>query len=435
MSDKGKEQPERKPRFLPGQRLGKTVGLSHKRQRFFGHNFATVYRFEVVRALKKKTFWLSMLAFPLLIAGVYGLTFWAGSQSESTLADLAKEKFSIALTDDSGTISSEMIKQIDAHEIAKKEDGLAKVKTGETDAYFYYPQDLTKNRVEIYAKNVGIFENFKYQSVAQALLQNSALTETSPEIVAILTGQIDYDVQTYQDGENYNPMMEMIAPGVFLVLFFLIMVTFGGQMINAVVEEKENRVSEMILTTIRARTLIIGKIFAFLTMILIQVAVILSLVVIAYFALRNNLNLPSFDLSQIPLDWSRIAVSFTIFAASLLLFSGLLVAIGAAMPTAKEANNFFAVPILLIIGPLYVAPMMITDAANSAISFMTLFPFTAPLPLMLRNAVGNLSLGETIGGIAVLAVTAVIVFTVAARLFQTGAVEYSKKLSLKGLFK
>jgi ABC-2 type transport system permease protein len=405
------------------------------KRKFFGHNFGAVYRFEVIRTLKKKTFWLTVLAFPILIAVIYGIAFYAGSQSESAVENLAKEKFSIGITDSSNALSSEIIKQIDAKVIKNKDDGVSQIKAGKLDAYFYYPADLAKNQVEIFAQNVGIFENFKYQSVAQSLLQTSVLTQTNPEIVAILTNKINYDVQTFQDGKNYNPMMEMIAPGIFLVLFFLIIVTFGAQMMNAVVEEKENRVSEIILTTIRARTLIIGKIFAFLTLILIQMAIIIGLVVVAYFLLKNHLSLPSFDLSQIPLDPVRILIGFVIFLASLLLFSGLLVAIGAAMPTAKEANNFFAVPILLIIMPIYISPMLVTGASNPAVNFITFFPFTAPVPLMLRNAIGNLSVVEIIGGVALLTATAIIVFMIAARLFQTGSVEYSKKLSLKGLLK
>ena len=405
------------------------------RKHFFGHNFGVVYKFEVIRTMKRKSFWAMILLLPLLISVIFGVEFFAANQAQNSTDALAKEKFSIGLTDNSGAISPKIISQIGAKTLANKDDGLAAVKSGQLDAYFYFPKNLAKDQVQIFAKNVGIFDNSKYQAVAQNLLQSSAVKATSPETVAILSGKINFNVETFQDGKSHNPLMEMIAPGIFLILFFLIIVTFGNQMLTAVTEEKENRVSEMILTTIKARTLIVGKIFAFLTLILIQVLVIIGLVVAAYLALRSHLNLPSFDLSQIPLDPVRIIIAIVIFAASLLLFSGLLVAIGAAMPTAKDANQFFAIPIMLIIMPVYLATMMIADTTNSIVSFVTFFPFTAPIPLMLRNAVGNLGVGSAIIGTVILAVTAVIVFIIAARLFQTGAVEYSKKMSLKGLFK
>jgi ABC-2 type transport system permease protein len=405
------------------------------KNRFFGHNFKTVYKFEVVRTLKKKSFWLMVLAFPVLIAAIFGLVYWAGTQSDVASENLAKEKFSIALTDESGTISSEMATQIGATTVDDKNAAITQVEAGKLDAYFYYPADLSKNRVEIYAQNVGIFENSKYQAVAQSLLQASALAQTDPAVIAVLSNQVNYEVQTYQEGKLYSPIMSMIAPAIFLVLFYLIICAFGGQMMNATVEEKENRVTEMILTTIKARTLIVGKILAFLTLILIQIVIIIGLVLVAYFMLRGHLNLPSFDLSQIPLDPARIAAGAAIFASAILLFAGILVAIGAAMPTAKEANQFLGLPMVLIFAPLYMAPMLITNTASAAISFVTFFPLTAPIPLMLRNAVGNLSAWETIVGVLIMAISAVVVFIVAARLFQTGAVEYSKKMSLKGLFR
>ena len=252
-------------------------------------------------------------------------------------------------------------------------------------------------------------------------------------MTAILSNQITYNLQTFKDGKLYDPLMEMIAPGLFLVLFYFIVATFGGQMMNAVVEEKENRVSEMILTTIRARTLIVGKIFAFMVLILIQMLVIINLILLAYLLLGSFINLPSFDLSSIPFDASRILTGLLIFVASLSLFSGLLVAIGAAMPTAKEAGQFFSIPMVLLFAPLYITPMLMAGITNPAITFITYFPFTAPVTLLLRNAVGTLEISELIIGVVILAVSAVVVFIIAARLFQTGAVEYTRRMSLKGV--
>ncbi len=409
--------------------------MKKQKRQFFGHNFGIVYKFEVVRTLKKKTFWATLLAFPLLIAAIFAISFYSGIQGESASDDLVNEQFSIALTDESGLISPEIVKQIGAETLPDKQTGIEQIKNEQVDAYFFFPQNLTEEKVEVFGQSVGVFENSRYQAVAQNLLQTSVLGQTDPEIVAVLGGKVDFQSQTFRDGENYNPIMEMIAPGIFLVLFFVIIATFGGQMMNATVEEKENRVSEMILTTIKPRTLIVGKIFAFLTLTLIQMAVIIGLVVAAYLAFRSQLDLPSFDLSQIPLNPVRILVAFAIFTASLLLFSGLLVAIGAAMPTAREANNFFAIPILMIVAPLYMVSMLVTGVTNPVITFITFFPFTAPLPLMIRNALGNLSPWEIIFGLTLLTVTAVVVFIIAARLFQTGAVEYSKRMSLQGLFK
>ena len=64
---------------------------------------------------------------------------------------------------------------------------------------------------------------------------------------------------------------------------------------------------------------------------------------------------------------------------------------------------------------------------------MSYFPLTAPIPLMIRNTVGNLSLIEALIGVAVLVVSAVLIMMLAVRIFRYGAMSYDSKLSLSAL--
>lgn len=398
---------------------------------FFGHNFRTVYRFEVIRTLKKKSFWLSVLALPALITLVFGVVIFANKQASDSTKNLSEQQFSIAITDDSGQISDSVAKIFNVKTISNKEDGIDAVKNGSLDAYFYYPGDLSSSEVEVFGKNVGIFENSRYESVAQLMLKQSVMESTKADTVSVLSGEVDFTSTTFRDGKKYDPAMEMIAPGIFLILLYVIIAIFGNQMLNSTIEEKENRVIEIILTTIKSRTLIVGKIFALFTLVMIQVIIILGLILVAYYLLKDNLDLPNIDLSKIPLDWPRIIAAVSIFFGSILLLSGLLVAIGAAVPTAKEASQFFGIVMVLIYGPLYAAPLFITNTDSIIVTIISFFPFTAPIPLLIRNAVGNLSTIETVIGVLLLLIFAALVFILAAKLFQTGAVEYDRKISIK----
>ncbi len=409
--------------------------MARAKRPIFGHNFSTVFAFEVIRTLKKKSFWLAIIAFPLLIVAVFAVVFWSNQQASEADKDLASQRFSIGITDSSGVIPSDVVHTIGATSIATRAEGIEKVKSGKLDAFFYYPESLSKNKVEVYGQNVGIFQNSRYQSVAQTLLEQSAMVQTKPDVATILKGNVAYNSTTYREGEVYDPMAEMIVPGIFLVLLYVIIAIFGSQMLNATVEEKENRVMEIILTTIKSRTLIIGKIFAMLALILIQVVVIIGLILIAYLLLRGHLSLPDIDLSHLVFNWPRIIAAAALFMGSILLLSGLMVAIGAAVPTAKEAGQFFGVVITMIFVPLYAAPLFVTSPDSLAVTLLTFFPLTAPIPLLIRNAIGNLGSAETIIGVVMLFICAAIIFVIAARLFQTGAVEYSKKMSLKSLIR
>jgi hypothetical protein len=188
---------------------------------------------------------------------------------------------------------------------------------------------------------------------------------------------------------------------------------FGNQMLTSTVEEKENRVIEMILTTVKTKTLIVGKILALITLAFLQGILVIAPALLAYFIFKDSLSLPAIDLSGIPFDWYRITAAILIFISSFLFFTGLLVAIGAASPTAKEAGGFIGVVMMLLFGPLYAASLFISSPESPFVQFMTLFPLTAPIPALLRNAVGNLSQVETILVIVILAISAYVTMIIA----------------------
>ncbi|MFZ2125827.1 MAG: ABC transporter permease [Candidatus Saccharimonadales bacterium] len=399
------------------------------------YNLGTVFRFEVLRTLKKKSFWIMAMIFPIAIASIYGIVYYSGEASQKAAEDTVNQKFSFVVTDESGLVNKDIIKQLGASETSDKQSAINSVADGSIDAYFVYPKDLTKNKVEIYANDAGLFDNNRYEGVAKAILQGSVATVVSPQVTAVLQNTVGFNSVLYKNGLKYDGFKELIAPGVFLVLFYILIVVFGNQMLASTTEEKENRVIEIILTTIKARTLIIGKILSLLVLALIQVVVILTPIIIVYVLFRDQLSLPNLDLSNIPLDPIRIGLGAIFFLLSFLMFTGLLVAIGSAVPTVKEASGFFGAVMIFIFGPLYAVSLFISSPNADLVRFLTFFPLTAPIPLMLRNAVGNLSTADALIGVAVLAAGAIAALAVAIRMFQYGALEYSNKVSLKTLFK
>ena len=365
---------------------------------------------------------------------MFAIIFFSNQATSKAAEDTNNKTFSLAVTDDSKIVSPDLLKALKTSTVTDKQNAIKEVKEGKLDAYIYYPQDLSKSQVEIYAKNVTLFENGRYQAVAKSLLDQTVQATTTPEIRTILQDQVSYETTTYKDGEAYDGFKELIIPGMFLVLFWLLIAMFGNQMLASTTEEKENRVIEMILTTIQARTLIIGKILSLIVLAGVQMLVILIPTVIAYLLLNDALSLPSFDLSNLPVDPLRITIGALIFIMSFLLFTGILVGIGAATPTAKEAAGFFGAVMIFMFGPLYAVSLFVSSPDAVIVKFLSFFPLTAPIPLMLRNAVGNLSVAEAAIGIAILTVSAVIALAVSIRLFRYGALEYSRRLSLKSIF-
>lgn len=397
------------------------------------HNLGTVFKFETIRVLKKPTFWLMALGFPLMFAALYGIMFWSQSTTMQAAKELEKQEFSLAVTDDSKLVRPELLMAAKTKTVESKEAGINDVKNGKIDAYIYFPKDISKQKVEVYGKDVGLFQNGKYGAVAQSLLSQSVASSVSQAQVAILQNKVQLSSTTYLDGKEHGGINEMIAPGLFLVIFFMLVTFFGNQMLTSSTEEKENRTVEMLLTMVKTDTLITGKILSLMVLALIQMSVIVLPVVAGYLAFGSKLQLPNMDLSLLIFDPVRIGLALVIFLASFMMFTGMLVTLGAMMPTAKEASQWFGLVIMLIFGPFYGITAFVSFPDSPFVKFLSLFPFTAPIPLLLRNAVGNLPAWEGLLGVALLIVAAVFVLWLAVRVFRYGAMSYDSKLSLSAL--
>ena len=317
--------------------------------------------------------------------------------------------------------------------VESKEAGINDVKNGKIDAYIYFPKDISKQKVEVYGKDVGLFQNGKYGAVAQSLLSQSVASTVGQAQVAILQNKVQLSSTTYLDGKEHGGINEMIAPGLFLVIFFMLVTFFGNQMLTSSTEEKENRTVEMLLTMVKTDTLITGKILSLMVLALIQMLVIVLPVAAGYLAFGSKLQLPNMDLSLLVFDPVRIGLALVIFLASFMMFTGMLVTLGAMMPTAKEANQWFGLVIMLIFGPFYGITAFVSFPDSPFVKFLSLFPFTAPIPLLLRNAVGNLLAWEGLLGVELLIVAAEFVLWLAVRIFRYGAMSYDSKLSLSAL--
>lgn len=405
------------------------------------HNLGTVISFEFIRTVKKPTFWAATLSVPILLVGLFAIIFYSNQQTQNSVEELAKEKFSITYKDDSGIISPEIAAGLQARKVEDKARAIEDVRNHKTEAFFYFPQHLSKESLEVYGKDVGMFNNGKYGSVAQQLLTLSADAKISnPELLYIAKGNISTTTTTYEEnGEVAAGWSAAIPPLIFLVMFYLAIVMLGSNLLNSTVEEKENRVTEMILTTINPTDLIVGKLIATLLAGLVQAIVLIIPIVAAYLILGNNsaaANLPSLSsVGNIVIDPVAMGIGALIFVGGVMLFTGSLVAIGAVMPTAKEAGQWFSIVILMMFIPFYIISLILSNPNATIVQAFTYFPLTSPVTAMLRNAFGSLDPLTASIVISILIVLGIAIIKLAVHLFRYGAMQYDSKLSLKSIIK
>ena len=287
--------------------------------------------------------------------------------------------------------------------------------------------------IDVYAVNEGIFGNGKFADTATALLRHSAANQIgSPQLTAIVQGATTTRTVAFDDGKVAGGIESVIPPMLYVVLLYIVIILMGNQMLAATVEEKENRVTEMILTTVRAKTLLVGKVISLFAVGLVQMVVFAVPIAVGYVFFRDKVTLPDVDMSALQFDTGTMVIGGLLLLASFSLFTATLVAIGAAMPTVKDAGPFFTGVVLVLFLPIYTVSMIITSADAPIVQAFTLFPYTAPVTALLRNALGSLPLWMAVVDIVVMFTLAAIVLQIAVGIFRYGSIEYGKKVSLNG---
>lgn len=398
------------------------------------HNVGIVIGFEFGRTIRRRSFWLAALAFPILIVVIGAISYFSNIAADREIDAAETEGIVFVVNDASGLVTDEALEAFGAGTVDSREEGIDQVVSGAVDAFVFYPADPLADPIEVYGQELSIADNGRYEFLAREILDISLVSEiSSPERRALLDQGFSTSLTTYEEGVEAVGWRGMIAPGLFLVLFFILLVLLGNQMLNSVTEEKENRVIEMLLATVTARALIVGKIISLALLGLIQVALILVPVAAALILFGDVLEI-SLDLSELVLDPVRIAVGAVLLVLSYMVVTGVLVTVSAAMPTAKEAGSFLGFAIFATVIPFYAIWPIITDPGQIIVQVFTYFPLTSPVTMLMRNAVGNLGTMELILGIAILTASAALALASAIRAFRRGTLQYERRLSVKELF-
>lgn len=406
------------------------------RRPFAQHNLRTVVGFEFTRTMKKRGFWIATLSIPVVIAIVFALVYLSNSSTAASADAQKTAALSFTYTDASGLVADNIAKAMGGVKAADPGAALQDVKKGLSEAYFVYPAEPATQAVKVYGIDKGIFENGKYDAVAKQLLVASAqATVGSPQLTAAASGNVKTESEAFKDGKATGGFGAAIPPLMFLVIFYVSIILLSNQMLNSTLEEKENRVTEMILTTLNPTTLIIGKVAALFMVGLVQVLVFLTPIVVGYLFFRDRLSIPDLDLSTISFEPGTIIVGALLLLGGFTVFTGVLVAIGAVMPTAKDAGTIFGPLMALIFVPFYAISLIISDPRAPIVQIFTYFPLSAPVTALLRNAFGLLSPLESAIVIVELFVIGFLILRLAVHLFRYGSIQYSRKLSIAGTFR
>jgi len=403
----------------------------------------SVIRHEYLTIVKQPSFWIIMIAIPLIIAAVAGISYFGNKSSSDRIEEIAKDLKNVSIIDNSGLINKDIVAAsgLTLSEPQQTNEIRELVRTGKKEALVVYPETLkAEGTYKIYLSSDDLTKMSAVSTLGDSLLKTSLfLPLGSKEIITLAQNGASSDVTIYKDGAETAGFNEYIAPGLFVILFYIIFAFSVGYMLTSVSEEKENRSMEMVLTYVQPRTLIVGKLLGVSLVTLTQVAFFGVLAALSYLILRQvggNIELPlGLDITKIVFDPLAIFFGAAFLVIGFLMFAGFMTATAAAAPSTKEANSFSAVFYIGAFVPFYFIMLIVTNPSSPVVSFLTFFPLTSPVVTLIRNTVGNMGTLESFAALAVMTLFMLISIWLAVRAFKLGALEFSQAIKLSSLFK
>ena len=382
-----------------------------------------VFKFEAIRQLKKPTFWISLLLFPLGIFAAIGLSTLnsVGIEDYLTSPELGDKK--IGITDSVGLVKEAPAELIS---VADEDAGREQVKNGELDIYYHVADDFaTSHKITIYdrAADTGLFNTNSF--LIGQILKSSVYSKLSPEDIVLVENAVEYEtIDLDENGNQTSVLGQAIVPITILAIFYILICVFGNRLTMALVEEKENRISEMILTSVSAKNLVIGKTLSLIALGFLQMVVFIVPAVAALIIYRDNPAISGI-LAQIDWDPVRILGNFALLLVSYFMFAGACTLVGSLMPTARDASQYIGIVMVGVVLPLIFMNNFIAGEPNIVTYILSYFPLSSPIALMMRNAFGNLPPYELVLGIIELSIASVIVLRWTVRSFQKNAINFS----------
>lgn len=430
----------------------------------------TIIKREYLVRVRKKSFIVMTLLAPLLMAAFYGAIGWAavGSISQKKVAIIDKNgQFKGQFKDDNETAYLYPSESVDKAKTELANKGY--------DALVVIPSDVMEQpkTVQIFSnKSVSLTLQSNIESAISKRIERIKLSAAGITQQVIEDAKVNVDAKTInlseQGEKSTNSIITTIIGGFCAFLIYLSVFIYGAQVMRGVLEEKTNRIIEVIISSVKPFQLMMGKIIGvglvgltqFMLWILLTIGVISAgtAVLGAKYTrdaarartsmamgpgqaevqrkMENSKNpvaelTAALDTLNVPL----IVFCFIFyFLGGYLLYSSLFGAIGAAVDSETETQQFMFPITIPIIASIALSQFIIRDPDGPLAFWMSMVPFTSPIIMMVRIPFGVpawqliLSMVLLVGGF--LATT-----WLAARIYRVGILMYGKKPTYKELSK
>ncbi|HEX8358808.1 MAG TPA: ABC transporter permease [Longimicrobium sp.] len=397
--------------------------------------------------VRTKSFLLATFLFPVFIIAIYTLPFLMGGdktvrrvvvvdEGPAGVAQMVSAALSADLPEREGrSYKVEVLRQ----PLAQAQAGLReRVTAKEIDGYLHIPADVVAtSKVAYRARNVsnlevmGDMRRAATQAVQETRLRTAGLQAT--DVRALLRPvEVSTARVTATGEEGGSAIVTFFAAYGMAMLMWLMVFLHGVNVMRSVLEEKTNRIVEVLVSSMKASHLMLGKILGVGLVALLQVAIWGVLI-----AVGLKLAGQAFGdggaagvISSLKLTPAAGFTLLAFFVLGFFLYAAVFAAIGAAVTTDQEGQQFQTFAMVPLMLPVLFFPKVIGDPLGTTATVLGLVPFTAPVANAMRLGSTEIPATQVAASLVLLALTMMVVVWIAGKIYRFGILSTGKKASL-----
>ena len=222
----------------------------------------------------------------------------------------------------------------------------------------------------------------------------------------------------------------VIVPIIGAFGFIIAMFTTGGYLVNAVVEEKENRTMEVVLTSVSPNQFMTGKILADICIGLTMILLWLIFIIIGVRVASNYFEI----LRSIHFDPQLIVLCLVILLPTFVMVSAFMALIGATVAEAREGQQLSGLLALPIWIPYMLIGLILENPNSTLAVVLSMVPMTSSLTMLIRQGATNIPTWQIIISSLIVVVCAAGAIWLAGKAFRLGMLRYGKRISIREVF-
>jgi ABC-2 type transport system permease protein len=236
-----------------------------------------------------------------------------------------------------------------------------------------------------------------------------------------------------KDGRTGSAQVNLVFGGGVAVLLYMVIVLYGQIVLRGVTEEKQSRVSELVLASVSPRVLLSGKVLGIGGVALVQLGFwTLSVVVLLSNRARllGALGVTSTSMTLPNVTFMELVPLFAYFVLGYVMYAAMFAAVGSIVSSEQEAQQAQTPVLMLLVGSVALLQPALADPDGPIARTMSMIPFSSPILMPLRLGLASVPTGEVLISIGLLSLTAVAAMVAAGRLYRTALLMYGKRPSI-----